>query len=543
MVMSFNHAVELFNQKNFQGSLNILLKLKKNNKNDLNLNIYISFNLMFLKKYAEALEYLLQIEKSNDQIPQLHFNMGICYEKLHNHKLAIASYLKTIKFNPKYLNAYLNLEKIYLNNGDVEEALSLLLKANQRLPNEESINLNISNIYKDLGKIDLSIVYCKKILEKNSNNIFALNNLAQNYIELDQYEEALMVLQKAEKINEKFLLTLHNMALVYKYLNHLDVSIKYLNQCLRLDPTSPNAKFMLSEILLKKNQFREGWINYESRWDKTDRRPKKIKTLQPLWSPQLGYKRIFIWGEQGLGDQILFSTIIKDIVNKFQKIFLAVDIRLVNLLQSYFPSITVVDISKKLDERLYDYHLPIASLGQYFRNHINLFSNANSLDTNKKKILNKKFKCALSYKSFNSQSGKNRSIDLDSLSEILELEHIEFFDIQYSQSNEIQHPRLFKIDSLDTTNDIKGIYNFIKSCDLVISICNTNAHIAGLTGIPTYVLSPMGKGDFWHWSNTVNSSSLWYPNITVITQETFGSWQQAIKKLEKTIKEDFVLKI
>ena len=40
----------------------------------------------------------------------------------------------------------------------------------------------------------------------------------------------------------------------------------------------------------------------------------------PLWNPNLGYDDILIWGQYGLGEQILFSSILPDMIKKFNKI-------------------------------------------------------------------------------------------------------------------------------------------------------------------------------------------------------------------------------
>ena len=49
--------------------------------------------------------------------------------------------------------------------------------------------------------------------------------------------------------------------------------------------------------------------------------PTRFNTSKPLWNPEMGFdKKILIWGEQGLGDELLFSSILKDLENNFDKI-------------------------------------------------------------------------------------------------------------------------------------------------------------------------------------------------------------------------------
>ena len=72
----------------------------------------------------------------------------------------------------------------------------------------------------------------------------------------------------------------------------------------------------------------------------------------------------------------------------------------------------------------------------------------------------------------------------------------------------------------------------------MITISNTNAHIAGSLGKKTFLLLPRGKGSLWYWISK-KGRSIWYPKIEIIEQEEVGSWQPVIKKLQKKIKENF----
>ena len=154
-------------------------------------------------------------------------------------------------------------------------------------------------------------------------------------------------------------------------------------------------------------------------------------------NPSLGYKRLLVWGEQGMGEQILFSSILRDLNDKFQSVLLMVDERLCKIFQEAYPHITVLSKKEKIDENLFDYHLSLGSLPAYFRTNINDFSNHQILNLQKKDLRfdnpnPKKLKCAISWISANPYAGKAKSISLESLKDILLNPHIDFYDIQYT---------------------------------------------------------------------------------------------------------------
>ena len=90
---------------------------------------------------------------------------------------------------------------------------------------------------------------------------------------------------------------------------------------------------------------------------------------------------------------------------------------------------------------------------------------------------------------------KRKSIKLIDLKDILKINNIEFFDIQYTEEkeelNKLENDHGIKvntIDGLDKKNDLYGLVQFIKECDFVITIANTTAHLAAASGKTTFLL-------------------------------------------------------
>ena len=96
-------------------------------------------------------------------------------------------------------------------------------------------------------------------------------------------------------------------------------------------------------------------------------------------------------GRARIGEQILFTSVFKDIINNFEKILLLIDDRLCRIFRENFPNIEVYPMSESVDENLFDYHLPICSLGKYFRKESSNFLNSkhNFLNVNENKFNDK----------------------------------------------------------------------------------------------------------------------------------------------------------
>jgi len=83
------------------------------------------------------------------------------------------------------------------------------------------------------------------------------------------------------------------------------------------------------------------------------------------------------------------------------------------------------------------------------------------------------------------------------------------------------------LDDIDNMNDLDGLAALIAACDLVVTVSNTTAHLAGALGKPTWVFVPYLQGRIWYWFKD-QSDSPWYPQLHIKRQERGQSWGDAI---------------
>mgnify|MGYP001449302574 FL=1 len=151
-------------------------------------------------------------------------------------------------------------------------------------------------------------------------------------------------------------------------------------------------------------------------------------------------------------------------------------------------------------------------------------------------------RCGISWKSTNRIFGNKKSIELESLKNILSYDNVEFVNLQYSDEtkdiNLIEknlNRKIFIEHQVDCFNDIDGVASLIKSCDFVITVSNSNAHISGKLGIKTFLLLPFNDGKLWYWGLNTDKDIVWYPSILPIRQESVNDWNSCILKLNKEI--------
>lgn len=419
--------------------------------------------------------------------------------------------------------AYSNKGNIQLNLGMILEAIESHKKAIQLTPNYAEAYSNLGNVYQDLGEINNAIEsYLKAIaIEKGNPEFFC--NLGNAYWKLDMLAEARCSYENAIALMPNHINSIHNLA-------HLD---------------------------LREFKFADGWSHYEARWHANeDSRPTPIKSSKPVWNGLPRNNRLFIWAEQGIGDQILYGSMLRSLERYPQSKIVSVDKKLIPIFERVFPNFKIIDKNSDLSEEAYDEQIPMGSLGKYLRPDTGSFNHHDSaylmppkkVDSNESEI-SKYFhggiNCGISWSSKRAKLGKNKSIHLNELAPILKMKNINFINLQYGDVNNeimainselgssIQMP-----EEIDLFDDIDGVLSLIDKCDIVVTTSNTTAHLAGMSGKETLLLLPIGNSRFWYWHD-IDGVSLWYPSIKIFKQQSQGDWSAPIQAIKAYLEKRF----
>jgi TPR repeat len=98
-------------------------------------------------------------------------------------------------------------------------------------------------------------------------------------------------------------------------LNGLEDAAKEYREAIKLDESFLDARFNLGVTLLGLGQWKEGFEEYEHRWQNTQYPPRAYRYYQKWQGEDLAGKRILLYPEQGYGDEIMalrFAYVVKD---------------------------------------------------------------------------------------------------------------------------------------------------------------------------------------------------------------------------------------
>ena len=518
----FVDAMYLADKGDFKSANDLLLKLRKIYPSDPTLMFYIGLTHLNLEEFENAVRILTDaVQQDADNYLALQA-LGTAYYSIQQHDLALINFNRAIQLNPKYSDVH------------NDKALSLMA----------------------LGRFNEALSSISLAIHLDPNYIDAISNKGMNFYWLGRYVDALDCFDHAISKNDQVSEVFANKGVTLAAIGNYDEAIECYKRSLELNPENAESHRFLSLVYLNQFEFRYGWDEFEWRLLCKSFKTQLLITSKPKWMGVNKTKRLLIWSEQGIGDQVLFASLLSELSTHQSQITVAVDEKLVPLFKRSFDNLNIISSKTSFDE--FDEHLSFGSLGLFFRPSIESFPNVfkpylieDQLLRNRIRQLvtlreqKEKVRCGISWHSVNKEIGNEKSIKLSSFSDILNLDNVTFINLQYGDNATdiaaLDSSLIHKIHSLpefDLYSDIDSVVSLINACDVIVTISNTTAHLAGALGKKVLLLLPYALGQIWYWSN-YNGRSLWYPSVILFRQTVAGDWTEPLGNVKKYLEENF----
>jgi tetratricopeptide (TPR) repeat protein len=500
-----------------------------------------------------------------------HNNLGNALKDLDRINEAVASYRKAIAILPNLATAHSNLGSALRVLGQLKDGKASLQMAIRLEPDMASAHVNLGNIMKDMGRNEDAEASYRSGLNLDPNNSDALTNIGSLLEEQNHDAESIDYYRKAIAIDPDSEIAHKNMANVLYKTGSLSEAENVYRHALELNPKYKDTEFGLSLTLLSLGQLKEGWLRYESRFNLLNVVSDTFSIsnsfnraitdfAQPEWNGSaLVEKSIILWGDQGLGDEVRFASIIPDLQRTGAKITIECDKRLTDIFARSFPEATILAYEHggaANNPKEFDYQCPLTGLARFFRNDYESFANDGNghlkadpaLTTFWKKRLKDigpQPKIGISWNSPVKVTGRvNHYASIEELSPILNTSGIDFVNLQSHESNEdlAKARKQFGVEihtwnDLDYKNDLNGIAALTSNLDLVISFPTFSAELAGSLGVPTLCFVSH-KNSF---EELGSNDNIWYHNTHHISKNINDPWQPVFEKIAEIVRLKFDL--
>jgi tetratricopeptide (TPR) repeat protein len=285
---------------------------------------------------------------------------------------------------------------------------------------------------------------------------------------------------------------------------------------------------------LSMGQWERGFAEYDVRFDV---RLKGFTDVPlPMWQGEdLDGKTIFVLGEQGLGDVIMFGRYVPQL--KAERVIFHVQRELYRFLQRQrWPGVIIEPIGAPMP--MADYYCPVGSLPNrlgiktidgtpYLKNVTEPPVSIPSSDGLKVGVC-----FATSRVQYRQQL---RKLSPDVLLEWADLPNISLYSLQVGEGQEalVQSGVDSFVPNLGLYfQDIADTASIMDQLDLVISVDTGLAHLAGAMGKECWTLLPFVS--CWRW-NRWSSRTPWYDSMRLVREKNPGDWEDVVSRVANAL--------
>ena len=589
----YNDGVKYYEKKDYKKASEIFEKLIKLDPNNSDPYANISVIKKIQKDYQSSFEYLKKAISIKPSNPQYHANMGNLFRDIGNYKDSIKAYNNAIKLNPNNAMVFNNLGITYEKMGNQNRAIIAYKEAVRRdgsfvkainnigvilykqkkyqeasdiftiaLKTDENyvdVYSNRGSCLNKLKRYPEAIVDLQKAIKFSPKNPGPYTNLGNVYYKQDKYKDAVKQHEKSIKLDPKGSNAHSNLANAYKQLGFTDKAIKSYKKAIELDPNFVNAYFDLATSYLMKEDFVNGWKEYEKRFFKDEMKShiykhKNIFSQTKFDGTQdIKDKTLLVHSEQGFGDSIQFVRFVCILKEKYNcKVILSTREELVSLfkcLENIEDVISREDIENlpKFDFQVSILSLPFVlamkskkdiPLDEPYLKPLNRFEN---LDIKKEKgIINIGINWSAS---ITGESYDGKVFELKYLEPLFKHKKIQVYNLQVGPESQDIIDAGYQDDIIDLSSSLKSFEHtayLINQLDLVISSDTSVAHLAGALDKEVWI--PLQKMPDWRWLKK-GEKSIWYKSAKLFRQKTVRQWDSVFQSIFAKMSKQFKIRI
>ena len=428
-----------------------------------------------------------------------HMESGDLVQAIHDYQSALA-------IDPAYWQAHANLSLVLSDSGDYSGAISHAKHAIEINP-IAALHDNLGDILRRSGRAAEAIGSHRTALSINPNLASAYNNIGNAYVDQEMWGEA----------------------------------IASFNRAIHIDASNPEPHWNLSLVLLLTGDLKNGFREYEWRWEKRDFSSRIRDFAQPMWdgSPLDG-RRLLLHAEQGKGDSIQFIRYLKEIDKGGGSIIVECQDPLVRLFSTFSELDTIISAGESIPD--FDLHAPLMSLPYLMGTemdtipadipYIEIDGGVSVVDELDETKLNVGIVWAGSPVH---RKNSSRSIELSNFTGLAGVERIQLYSLQVGEREDdlrLLPDSVNFIDLADRIGDYLDTARMIKSLDLVISVDTSVAHLAGALGTPVWIL--LQPDNDWRWLLD-REDSPWYPSARLFRQKRAGGWNAVFEDVRTSL--------
>jgi tetratricopeptide (TPR) repeat protein len=468
-------------------------------------------------------------------------NRGNVLHELGRHEDALAACTNTLKIRPGFLPALSNRANILLQLGRAKESLLSCEEVLRRDPaHPQCLGIRGAALYK-LGHLEEALACLDETVRRSPMAADAWLNRGNVLQEFNRHPEAETSYHQALRLKPHYPEALSGLGVALKEAGQVDEALVCFEEALKHKPDYPDARNNRAGALLLKGCLKEGFEDFESRWERSNAPPKAFYSDLPNWEGQeLARRKIVVWDEQGLGDLIQFSRYLLCLFEAGAHVTFLCRRNMHRLLRTLPKPVRLVEAVDPHES--FAFQSALMSLPYGFRTSLEtipapipyLHPEQELVAKWAGRITTQGFRIGIGWQG-NKFINLQRSIPLPCFAPLAAIEGVRLISLMKDQGPIVVETGggQFKIESLGNDFDA-GPDSFVdcaavmENLDLVITSDTAIAHLAGALGRPALVA--LKKVPDWRWLLD-RQDCPWYPTMQLFRQAQKGDWESVFKRI------------
>jgi len=490
-----------------------------------------------------ARPHLERAVELSPESPEMRVDLGNVRRLMSEPERALECYDAALRLRPGDVGALKNSAQVLGETGRTDEAVGryrMLLGP----PAVPSAVREVVTLLDGVDRTDEARAICEMVLDHEPEHAEAHSGIGFLLLKrvLDA-EAALPHLRLADTRLPDDPDVRSNLGIALQDVGHMDEAMHAYEGALRIAPDHRAARFHRALARLALGDFDPAWPDYELRLLSDDRPKRDFRT--PVWQGEdLAGKTLLAFAEQGLGDEIMFASCLRDAGRAAGHLVIDCDARLAPIFRRSFPAATV-HAGSQFDPvdwlaavPAIDYVIPVGSLPMrlgltpgalpagYLRADPALIEHYRARIA----ALGARTVIGLSWRGGTRRSRQGmRSIEPGSLMPVLHTPGAQCVNLQYGEC-EADLVLLRELGGTvhhwpEALADYDHTAALVCALDLVVSVCTAVIHLGGAMGRPVWVMAPFSAE--WRYGCS-GPRMAWYPSVTVFRQPRPRDWASVI---------------
>ena len=472
---------------------------------------------------------------------------------------AVRAFRKAVTLAPRQSAFHFALGMSCIKAGKPAEAIAPMLCARDLAPDNFDFQMGVADAYYLAQQSAHALPEYLRAGALRADVAGPWSNAGALFREAGRPELALDALHRALTIDPTHASALCNSALAFHDIGEFDAARSSVELALQSRPDYAEAHWNRAILDLLHGDFARGWAGHEFRTVQLAKMGAVRSYPQPRWNGErFDGKRLLLWPEQGLGDQLQFARFIPRVKALGGTVVLVCSAALLPLFRANCPGADEIVALGDTFEPV-DMQLPIMSVPHvlklrasldahtvpYIHAHGEVRSRLRDVLPDLTQNGARKLRVGIAWAGQPKHTNdRNRSLKLETLRPLLSIPGIDWFSLQKGEGAEAQlepFNELSTRESQPTLTPLGPLFaNFedtahaVSRLDVVITVDTSVAHLAGAMGVPVWLLIPFVPD--WRWQ-IGRADSPWYPSARLFRQPKAGDWGTVMQRVSLALRD------